>query len=227
MLHSSLPLLKQISIFSNLSDAALEQIAAISENVHFTTDELIFEEGEEAEALYMIKSGQVRIEQKYRDGRKKTLALLSDNSFFGEMAIITKEQRCASASAAVDSELICVEKSAFIGCLRSNAEACYGILQIMCERLQNADTEISNLTFRNLPGRIVYKLFELAEQFGIPDENGTMIRLSITHYDLADMVGTNRESVSKYISKFKKEGSISSHNKNITILDRKKLLSWT
>lgn len=227
MAHPSIPWLRKVSIFSNLCETALEQIAEITEDVVYLTEEFIFEEGEEADALYVIKGGQIRIEQNYRDGRRKTLALLSENSFFGEMAIITREKRCATAVSGTDSQLLRVEKTPFLGCLKENAEACFGILQVMCERLQMADTEISNLTFRNLPGRIVYKLFELAEQFGIPDETGTIIRLSVTHYDLADMVGTNRESVSKYISKFKKEGSISITQKHITILDRQKLLSWT
>lgn len=227
MLHPSIPWLQKVSIFKDLSENALSEISKITENIPYRAEELIFEAGEDADALYIIKSGQIRIEQIYRDGRKKTLAFLSDGDFFGEMAIITKEKRCATAVSAKESELIRIEKSSFLNCLKFNTEPCFGILQVMCERLQVADAEISNLTFRNLPGRIVYKLFELAEQFGELSPEGTLIKLSLTHYDLADMVGTNRESVSKYISRFKKEGAIKINQKCITILDRHKLLSWT
>lgn len=222
-----IPWLKKVSIFAELGNEALIEIANIAEAAYFEVDEKIFDLGEMADALYIIESGQVRIEQNYRDGRKKTLAFLSEGHFFGEMAIITREKRCASAIASEQSKLIKIEKTSFLECLRRNANLCFGILQVMCERLQTADAEISNLTFRNLPGRIVYKLFELSEQFGEPTDSGTLIKLAITHYDLADMVGTNRESVSKYISRFKKEGAIRIDKKNITILDRHKLLSWT
>ena len=224
---SYLPWLKKVSIFKELNDEALKKLEEITETIYYNEEDLIFETGEDAEALYIIKTGQIRIEQVYRDGRKKTLAYLADSDFFGEMAIITKESRCARAVSAKSSELFRIEKSSFLECLKNNSDLCFGILQVLCERLQTADSEISNLTFRNLPGRIVYKLFELAEQFGEPCSDGTLIKLSVTHYDLADMVGTNRESVSKYISRFKKEGSIQINQKNITILDRNKLLSWT
>jgi len=224
---SYLPWLKKVSIFKELNDEALKKLEEITDTIYYNEEDLIFETGEVAEALYIVKIGQIRIEQVYSDGRKKTLAYLSDSDFFGEMAIITKENRCARAVSAKNSELFRIEKSSFLDCLKNNSDLCFGILQVLCERLQTADSEISNLTFRNLPGRIVYKLFELAEQFGEPCSEGTLIKLSVTHYDLADMVGTNRESVSKYISRFKKEGSIQINQKNITILDRNKLLSWT
>lgn len=223
-----IPWLEKVSIFKNLSQNALENIETITETVFYNEEDLIFDAGEEADALYIVKSGQIRIEQIYRDGRKKTLAYLSEGDFFGEMAVITKESRCARAVASEQADVLRIEKTNFVSALSKNSELCFGILQVLCERLQAADLEISNLTFRNLPGRIVYKLFELAEQFGEQDESGaTNIKLSLTHYDIADMVGTNRESVSKFISKFKKEGSIEINQKNIKIIDRHKLLSWT
>lgn len=227
MSHPGLPWLQKVSIFQDLSESALSHIAEISETVTFHDEQTIFNDSEEADALYIVKSGKVRIEQNYRDGRKKTLAVLTSGSFFGEMALITSGKRCASAKCAEKSDVIKIEKNQFLQSLKDNTDACFGILQVLCERLKKADIEISNLTFRNLPGRIVYKLFELADQFGIQDESGTTIRLQLTHYDLADMVGTNRESVSKYISKFKNEGSILVNKKWITIIDRHKLLGWT
>jgi CRP/FNR family transcriptional regulator, cyclic AMP receptor protein len=227
MTHPGLPWLEKVSMFQKLSRVALNHIAEISETISFYEDQTIFNDSEEADALYIIKNGQVRIEQNYRDGRKKTLAVLTSGNFFGEMALITSSKRCASAVSSGETEVIRIAKQPFLNCLKDNTEACFGILQVLCERLKMADIEISNLTFRNLPGRIVYKLFELADQFGIQEVDGTTIRLQLTHYDLADMVGTNRESVSKYLSKFKSEKSININRKWITIIDRSKLLAWT
>jgi len=227
MTHPGLPWLEKVSMFKNLSQEALNHIAEISETISFYEDQTIFNDSQEADALYIIKNGQVRIEQNYRDGRKKTLAVLTSGNFFGEMALITSSKRCASAVSSCETEVIRIAKQPFLNCLQDNIEACFGILQVLCERLKMADIEISNLTFRNLPGRIVYKLFELADQFGIQEADGTTIRLQLTHYDLADMVGTNRESVSKYLSKFKSEKSIHINRKWITIINRSKLLAWT
>jgi CRP/FNR family transcriptional regulator len=219
--------IRKVPIFKELRDQALNPIIDLCFETPFEPEEVIFNANEPADALYIIKSGNVRIEQAYRDGRKKTLAVLTSSNFFGEMALITSEKRCATAISSDHSQLIKLEKDTFLSCLQANAEACFGIMQVICKRLQTADKEISNLTFQNLPGRIAYKLLELSEQFGRLDEFGLTIQLSLTHYDLADMVGTNRESVSKFLTKFKKEGSISVQQKKITILDKHKLLSWT
>ena len=222
-----IPWLKKVSIFQELGPDALGEISKITEVISFEPNQTVFLANEVADALYVIMSGQVRIEQNYRDGRRKTLAFLGPGHFFGEMAIVTDRRRCATAIISETAELMRVDKTAFLSSLKKNAELCFGILQVICERLRMADDEIHNLTFRNLPGRIVSKLFELGEQFGRATENGLLINLELTHYDLADMVGTNRESISKYLSKFKREGSVATHKKLLIIKDRRKLLSWT
>lgn len=224
--HTILHWIRQVPFFKGLDEEKLLAIAGIADELSLRPDENIFEDRDVADALYIIKEGSIRIEQTYRDGRKKTLAVLTEENFFGEMAIITGGRRCASATAQSNSTLIRIEKDALMSCLEKNAELSLNILLVVCRRLQAADQEISNLTFQNLPGRIVQKILELGEQFGRLDEHGLTIQLTLTHYDLADMVGTNRESVSKYLSKFKKEGSIAVHHKKITILDRSKLLTW-
>lgn len=201
-------------------------ITKITEMLDYRAEEVVFEGGQVADALYVIISGQVRIEQNFGKGRKKTLAVLGPGHFFGEMAIVTDQLRCASVTVAEDAQLLRVEKGAFLNSLKENNDLCFGILQVVCERLRFADEEISNLTFRNLPGRIVSKMLEMAEQFGVERPDGILIQLELTHSDLADMVGTNRESVSKYLSKFKKEGSIETFAKHILIKNRKLLLAY-
>lgn len=221
------PWLRKVSIFLDIAEDSIQDVANITEFIRMAEETSVFEEGDTGDALYVIVSGQVRIEKNYRDGRHKTLAFLSSGHFFGEMAIISECKRCATAVISEEAELLKVEKSAFLALLKHNNELCFNILQVVCDRLRTADTEIGNLTFRNLPGRIVSKLFELSEQFGTPHEQGTLINLDITHYDLADMVGTNRESISKYMSKFKKEGAIQVDRKKVVVVDRKKLAAWS
>mgnify|MGYP006431033289 CR=1 FL=1 len=219
--------IRKVPIFRSLNDEQLLNVASIGEEISYSDGEVIFETNDEADALYIIKEGSIQIEQVHTDGRRKTLAVLTRENFFGEMAIITGGTRCATATCGLSCTLIRIEKSAFLGLLGSNASLSLGILLVICGRLQSADREIGTLTFQNLPGRVAQKLFELASQFGRLDAHGLTIQLSLTHYDLADMVGTNRESISKYLAKFRKEGSISIHQKRITILDRSKLLAWT
>jgi CRP/FNR family transcriptional regulator len=210
-----------------VSDDGLRQIAQVTEEVDHSPLDTIFKEGDEAECLYIIVKGEIQIEKEFKDQRRKVLAILSKGDFFGEMAIITNGFRCASAVSVRETHLIRLQKPQFLDLLRNNGHLCFEILQQTCLRLEAADTEIENLTFQNLPGRISAKLLELARQFGVQMPDGsTRVRFELTHAKLAEMVGTNRETVSKYISLFKKEGSISFESRMVSILDSGKLSSW-
>lgn len=218
--------LRKVPIFQHLDRGVLASLARISVMVDQEADDLIFREGEPADALYVIVSGQVHIEQTYRDGRKKTLACLLPGQFFGEMAIITSQRRCATASAAEPCRLLRLDKAAFLKSLRASNDLCFAMLQVVCERLRLADGEIGTMTFHSLAGRIAVKLLELAGQFGESVPEGVRIRLDLTHNDLADLVGTNRESISKQLSRFRSEGSLVCRQRQIIIADAGKLRRW-
>lgn len=222
-----IPWIKNISFFADLSDEAIEAISDISEIITVNANSTIFKQDESPDSLYMIISGQVAIEKTFSDlKRKKTLAILEAGDFFGEMALITNNKRSASAVSKQESVLIKVEKTAFVKMLKISAPLCFGMIIVVCKRLKEADEEISTLSFQNIPGRIALKLIDLADQFGVQNDGGILINLDITHNDLSDMVGTNRETVSKYVSIFKKEGSIDSINQKIVIKNHSQLASW-
>lgn len=214
-------------MFSHVSEDGLEQIATVTSESSFLPQSYIFKEGDDADCLYIIVSGEIQIEKEFKDQRRKVLAILSRGDFFGEMAIITNGFRCASAVSVGESKLICLEKASFLNLLRHHAELCFEILQQTCLRLEMADTEIENLAFQNLPGRIAAKIIELSRQFGVlQSHGGVLVKFELTHAKLAEMVGTNRETVSKYISIFKKEGGITFESRLVTVMDESKLLSW-
>jgi len=159
--------------------------------------------------------------------RRKTLAILEAGDFFGEMALITNNRRSASAVTKQESVLIKVEKAEFIEMLKVSSSLSFGMIGVVCKRLREADEEISTLSFQNIPGRVALKLIDLADQFGLETTDGMLINLDITHNDLSDMVGTNRETISKYISIFRKEGSIDSIDQKILIKNQSQLASWS
>lgn len=222
-----IPWIKNVSFFAELSEESILRIADISEMVTYHSDQQIFKEGDDPDSLYIIISGQVIIEKEFKEQkRKKTLAILEPGDFFGEMGLITLSKRSASAVTMEDSALIKIEKDNFRDVLQNNSHLCFEILQVICHRLKEADDEIENLAFQNLPGRIALKLVDLADQFGVHNENELYIKLDLTHSDLSDMVGTNRETISKYMSIFKKEGCIDYVDQRIFIKDMNKLMSW-
>lgn len=222
-----IPWIKNVSLFENLSEEVLEEISKVTEMVTFYSGQAIFKDGDEADCLYIIVSGQVLIEKEFKDQKRKVLAILEAGDFFGEMAVVTNAKRCANATVSQESLILRLEKESFIEKMKSNALLSFEILQQVCKRLQVADTEIENLSFQNIPGRIASKILELGDQFGVVVPDGTLIAIDITHATLSEIVGTNRETVSKYLAIFRREGSIEYSNRRITVTDRHKLVAWS
>lgn len=223
-----IPWLKNVSLFAGLSEETIDDISQISELKTYDSDETIFKEGDVADYMYVIISGQILIEREFKEQkRKKTLAILEGGDFFGEMGMVTNDLRSASAMTSENSVLIRLAKSHFLQKIKKNPDLCFEMLQVVCRRLKAADDEIEHLAFQNLPGRIASKIIELADQFGEKRDGFIDIKLSLTHSSLAEMVGTNRETISKYMSIFKKEGSIDYSDQKVSIVNKAKLLSWS
>ncbi|RMH56736.1 MAG: Crp/Fnr family transcriptional regulator [Candidatus Hydrogenedentota bacterium] len=99
-------------------------------------------------------------------------------------------------------------------------------MKSMAVKLYEANRIIENLVFKTLRGRLAAKLLDLAEKFGTKKKNGVEIGLTLSHFDLAELVGTNRETVTKMLRDFRSEGSLEVHKRMFLITDEEKLRAW-
>lgn len=219
-------IIKENPFFNNLNDRSINQIIKVARFKDLNKGDFIFHRDEPGKVLFIVIDGMVKIHYGMDRTRQKTLALLTQGEFFGEMAILTDSGRSADAEAVEESKVLLIRKNDFLKLLEKNNSFCIELLIEMCHRLETADKQIENLTFRNLPGRVAEQLFFLATKFGRQEQGKTVIDLRLTHSDLADMVGTNRESISKIISQFKAENSIEIKDNFFSIADPDKLSAW-
>ncbi|MCR4316669.1 MAG: Crp/Fnr family transcriptional regulator [Planctomycetes bacterium] len=223
--------IRRVPMFAGLRDDHISMIVGICERRLFRKNEVLFRQGDEGNLCYVIIEGLVKIQKRSGDGRTKTLAILENGDCFGEMAIISAEKRTATAVCLTESHTFVITKESFSSILEEHHSIALYILTMLAERLRKADEQIEALTFMNIPSRIITEIQKLADQFGKPlsrydGDQGVNVEFPITHQELADMVGTNRETVSKFLSTFKKEGSIDIVNKRILITDPKMLETW-
>jgi CRP/FNR family transcriptional regulator len=164
----------------------------------FRKGEVIFREGDTGEKMYIIQSGKIRISKRTRD-RETTLAVLSDGDFFGEMAIIDKEPRSATATAVEDSRVIILDDEVFETQIRANPKIVMQILRKMSSRLRDADRQIKTLTFRDSSSRVVGTLLLLVSRSGKSTERGICFDYGAVITELSNMVGlpTNKLIVTK------------------------------
>ncbi|MCR4317753.1 MAG: Crp/Fnr family transcriptional regulator [Planctomycetes bacterium] len=221
-------LLGRVPLFANLSRKELETLAGICITKFYEAGDCIFKQDEVGELLYIIVKGLVRIEHKSHYRKRKVLALLAEEDCFGEMALIDHESRSATAMAMNNIELLLIKKEDFERIAFDSPAILMNIIKLLSGRLRQANREIDDLTFKSVQGRIASQLFKLAEKFGnIEEDESVTINLKLTHQEIADLVGTNRESISKAISAFRKEASVDIDPQGrYRILNKELLRTW-
>jgi CRP/FNR family cyclic AMP-dependent transcriptional regulator len=160
----------------------------------YKAGEVIFCEGDAGETMFIIQEGEVRIHKRVRE-KETTLAVLKDGEFFGEMAIIDKEPRSASATALTDSKLIVLSDEIFESQIKNNPKIIMAIVRKMSERLRNADRQIKMLLMRDTHSRVIGTLTLLVSKRGVVSEKGYRIPWKETVGELSNMTGLPMERV--------------------------------
>ncbi|MEW5693859.1 MAG: Crp/Fnr family transcriptional regulator [Candidatus Hydrogenedentota bacterium] len=218
--------LKSIPFLSELTDKELKEILKRSSNVSFKKGDKIFEEGSYGEEVYLLIKGKIKITINDKKGRVKILGILKEGDFLGEMAILDTEYRSATATVYEDCEAIMLTSKNFLDFVRTDSEIALKIMKTLTKRLREANEEIKSFTFYDLAGRLAIILISLYKKFYAEKDGEHYINLKISHYELAGMLGTARESVTKLISNFKKNEAIDYKRGYIYIKNMENLKSW-
>lgn len=219
--------LKRVDIFSGLKEKDQKKIHALAIEKTVRKGEYVFLRGTFGKVLYILVDGLIKIEQPTERGKVKTLSLLGPGECFGEMAIITNLPRSASALALEDSRLFMLKREVFISHLQNHPEVSLRIIEVLCQRLTEANEQIKSLSYDNVSARLANHLVSLAEKFGETEGGSWRIRIRLTHQELADLVGGTREIVTRTLKLFADEGSVEvDANRTIWIRDSQKLAQW-
>jgi CRP/FNR family cyclic AMP-dependent transcriptional regulator len=202
-------LLRSVSIFAELdatSAAELERLAQIKE---YDEGAVIASQEETGDALYVLVKGRVKVVLYGDSGREIILNVFkSPGDFFGEMSLLDDEPRSATLVASEDSRLLVLSRADFRAHIQRHPKTALRVLTEMSRRLRRADEVIGNLALLDVYGRLAGKLKELAEAEGEETEDGILVRSRPTQADIAAMIGTSRETVSRALSELARRGQI-------------------
>ena len=214
-------LLKQIPLFASLEPADQEQLAALLRKRAVGRGAVLFRQGDEGTALYIILRGRIRIGIRTRLEDEITLAILSDGEFLGEMALLDGMPRSADATALDETQLYVLNRNDFLSFLAKNARAVQTVLHALSMRLRNTDDLLAEICFFSLSSRLARRLTEMAAA-AKPAQTGTQ-SVRLTQKELASMLGTTRESVNKELKVLRDRGILSTSRNLITIHDPESL----
>lgn len=220
-------IIKKFTFFSDLQENELEEISRISLERNYKRSMLVFMEGEPGDAFYYIKSGKVKVFRTYEDGREHILHIFGEGEVFGEATLFSNIPYPASASVYEDAVIGIIRNADLEQLVKTNSELALKIIKILARKLVFAQNKVRDLAFNDVFARTAAQILKLAKEYGKKTEKGLLIDIQLTRQELADMVSTTRETVSRAVSRFKKEKSITEEQDKIIILSEDKLKSWT
>jgi CRP-like cAMP-binding protein len=210
-------LLRQVSIFQQLSQETLADLAKRVWHKQAEAGSLIVSHEEPGDALFVIAKGKVKVVLYGETGREIILSILKDGDFFGEMSLLDRQPRSANVVAIEDTELLCLDRDAFQTHLTANPSTALGILAEMSRRLRHADEVIGNLALLDVYARVAHAIRELAQKQGEPVDGGLLIKERPTQQEIAGLIGTSRETVSRALSDFARQGLLEMQGKQILV----------
>ena len=208
--------LKAVPFFTPLSDRELDVIRAVASEKSYPKNAVVLTEGEMGDSLYMIQSGKVKVFIGDEEGREIILKILGPGAFFGEMSMIDKQPRSASDTTIEPSTFQVLTHAAFERCVEQEPRIGNMVMQILAQRVREADRKIGTLALMDVYGRVASTLLELAVH-----ANGKLVvSEKLSQQELANMVGASREMVNRILKDLTDRGCISIESKAITIINR-------
>lgn len=209
--------LRTISIFAELTDDELREISRSSLAKSFQKEKIIFLEKEAAQYFYVVLTGKVKITLQREDGKEVILSWLGEGDFFGEMALLDEEPRSATVVAADAVELLVMPRELFNRVLRQNPAFMLRIFTTLSMRVRRANHQIASLALLDVYGRVARVITDLAREEGKRLKDGRIQLKLPPHREIANMIGTSRETVTRVLAGLVKHGYLESAGKSFVI----------
>ncbi len=212
-------LLRTTPIFSRLSPADRQTIAALAEVREFGKGELIFEQ-DSPSAFYAIASGRVKIFKMMPNGKDVILEVFGPGDPLGAVAAYMERPFPASAAALEETTCVVIPRPAFFRLLESNPSLVRGLLLGLTTRLVELTNRLAELTGGRIEPRFARLFLKLGTEMGRPDRGGTLIPLALSRQELADMTGTTIETCIRIMSRWNKDDVLRTEKDGFVVLDR-------
>ncbi|WP_027415487.1 Crp/Fnr family transcriptional regulator [Aneurinibacillus terranovensis] len=209
--------LKDVPLFEHVTDTAREKIGSVMSSKEIKKREILFYEGEECTAIYVIHKGRIKVYKTTEDGREQIVNLLKEGDLFPHIGLFGGSPYPATAEAMEDCSLFFIKVGEFTRMLESNPTLSIELLRSLEEKIRILQARLTNVLSKDMTDKIMNTLTSLAKTNGYKTAQGYQINMELTQQDLANMVGTTRETASRTISQLKKEGKIEFHSGYIII----------
>ncbi|MCU0559529.1 MAG: Crp/Fnr family transcriptional regulator [Desulfobacterales bacterium] len=208
-------LLASIPFFSGLSAEQLLEVGRVALEKHFAKGEIIFSEGDEGEGFYLIIEGTVKVFKLSPEGKEHILHLFSAGRIFGEVPVFAGEHFPANAEAIADTRVLFFPRSGFLSLIQKNPVLAMKMLADLSHKLRLFTSQIENLSLKEIPARLAAYLLFVADEQG----RGGFVDLQISKGQLASLLGTIPETLSRVFAKLSTQKLIRVEGRKIVLMD--------
>src|SRR3954453_1658694 len=228
--QSAVELLRSVPLFAGLEEGELERFSQVAVPRSFPAGTRVFHEGDSSDACYIVREGSFRVTREHSDGRAITLETLGPGEIFGELAMLDGDRRSASAEALSDGELLALPAGDGRSLLARPPEIALKLVAGLVRRLRAANVRLSRQSFQTVPSRVAGILAQLSRETqddGGEDGDATEeVTINMNQTDLAQLAGTSRESVSRFLAELERAGVVRSGRGRVTVLEPEKLRNY-
>ena len=214
-MEKKIDVIARIPIFSGLSRGQIAELEGIVLEKNFGKGELIFSEGDEGDGFYVIIHGRVKVFKVSADGKEYILHIFTPGETFGEVPVFAGEHFPANAEAIYESRALFFPRSAFVALLEKNPALSLKLLADLSVKLRQFAVQIENLSLKEIPARLATYLLVLVEEQGREDQ----VTLSISKSQLASLLGTIPETLSRIFAKLSSQQFIQVEGRKIVLVN--------
>jgi CRP-like cAMP-binding protein len=215
--------LKKIPILAELGPEVLARLAERIQLREVRRREVVYLPGDPGNSMFIVNGGRIKISKVTRDGKALTLNYCGPSEVFGETCLIEGGPREEMAEAMENSMITELERQDVEKLLQAHAHFGFQLTRILAGRRRELENKLETLVFRDVTSKLAELLLNLAEEYGVEDSRGTMVALKITHQELANLIGSTRETVSLTLSQFKRKKLICTEGRKVIISDAESL----
>lgn len=209
--------LSELTVFQDLTPREMEELNRITTMSTVKKGRVFYRPEEPGEVLFILKEGRVQLYRISPEGKKLVITTLGPHTLFGEMALLGTKMHNTFAEAVEDCLICVMSRTDLERLILSKPQVALRILEITGKRLREAEERLESMAFKGIPARLASLLLRLAEEQGSDEVTG------LTHQDLAESVGTYRETATQVLNDLKSQGLIEIGRKRIKILDKEAL----
>lgn len=216
----SLWYLRKIPLLVDISADATQRILKCMELREIRRRQVVYLPGDPGDAVYFVNGGRLKVSKVTRDGKELTLAYRVPGEIFGELCLVEGGPREEMAEAMENALISVVDRTVFEQILVKEGAMGARLVKVVARRRRDVENKIEQLIFKDVNAKLADLLLRLGDEYGTEDSRGTLVSLKITHQEMANLIGSTRETVSLTLSQFKKRGFIHSEGRKVIIADR-------